>query len=431
MFCMAAQSLGYRVAVLDPGGDSPAGSVADRHLRAGYLDSAALSELASLCGAITTEFENVPAQSLAFLSRNAVVSPTAESVAIAQDRIAEKRFIGGCGIEVAPYAVIEAISDIDHAARVAPQLFPGVLKVSRFGYDGKGQARVADRDEAIAAFTQMGSAPCILEKRLLLAFELSVVVARDFSGATVIYPVAENIHRDGILAVSHVPSQSASPGIRQKATNAALTIARELNYAGVLCVEFFVLDDESIVVNEIAPRPHNSGHFSIDACATSQFEQQARILAGLPLGDARQHSPAIMLNLLGDLWFDPRGVDNKLPANDDNQRDSSPLKNIGDSSSVESVGGSSPSNGKEDSSPFKGEAGRGMGSHGSDNSSDHPREPDWAAVLAHPEAHLHLYAKRDARRRRKMGHVTITASSEYQAERTAREVAALLGIAPW
>ena len=404
MFCMAAQSLGYRVAVLDPGGDSPAGTVADRHLRAGYLDSAALSELASLCGAITTEFENVPAQSLAFLSRHAVVSPTAESVAIAQDRIAEKRFIGGCGIEVAPHAVTESIDDIDHAARNAPQLFPGVLKVSRFGYDGKGQARVADRDEAIAAFTRMGSAPCILEKRLLLAFELSVVVARDFSGATVIYPVAENIHRDGILAVSRVPSQSASPGIRQKATNAALTIARELNYAGVLCVEFFVLDDESIVVNEIAPRPHNSGHFSIDACATSQFEQQARILAGLPLGDVRQHSPAIMLNLLGDLWFDP--------------------------SPVESVGGSSPSNGKGDSSPFKGEAGRGMGSTGSDDS-DHAREPDWAAVLAYPEAHLHLYAKREARRRRKMGHVTITASSEYQAERTAREVAAMLGIAPW
>ncbi len=299
MFTMAAQSMGYKVMVLDPGADSPAGTVADRHLRAEYTDADALAEMAKRCAAATTEFENVPAESLQRLSEGCIVSPAAHSVAIAQDRIREKLFLAERGFGVAPFAVIR--SEADLAAAEIDGLFPGVLKVSRFGYDGKGQVRVASRGELEAAFRSLQSEPCVLEKFLALDKEVSVVVCRGFDDEVTTFPVSENQHAHGILDLSIVPAR-VSAEIAASARSRAVRLAQELDYRGVLCVEYFVVDDGSLLVNEIAPRPHNSGHYSIDACVTSQFEQQVRVMCSLPLGDTSQHCPAVMLNLLGDLW---------------------------------------------------------------------------------------------------------------------------------
>ncbi len=304
MFAMAAQSMGYRVTVLDPGAHSPAGSVADRHLQGDYLDVPSLRELASSCAGATTEFENVPADSLRFLAAHCVVSPAAESVAVAQDRIAEKTFLREAGIAVAPFQVIRAAEDLDGEGLSA--LLPGILKVSRFGYDGKGQTRVRSRDEVRAAWAGLGGEACVLERLLPLERELSVVVARGFDDQVVTFPVAENHHQDGILDVSIVPARVPA-ALAEQARRSALAIAERLDYRGVLCVEFFVLGDHTLLVNEIAPRPHNSGHYTIDACVTSQFEQQVRVLAGLPLGDASLHSPAVMVNILGEAWLNAGG----------------------------------------------------------------------------------------------------------------------------
>ena len=362
MFCHAAQSLGYRVAVLDPAEEGPAASVADHHVQAEYDDTAGLAKLATLCPAVTTEFENVPAASLRALAQRCQVGPGADAVAVVQDRIDEKAFIAAQGIPVAPHAAIRATTDLDGADAA---LFPGILKVARLGYDGKGQARVADRDEALAAYAAFGGVPCVLEALMPLDHEISVVLARGHDGQAQVFPVARNVHRDGILAVTTVGAP-LDPALVQQATDAALAIARGLDYRGVLCVEFFVLRDGRLVVNEIAPRPHNSGHYTIDACATSQFEQQARALAGQPLGSPRLLAPAVMLNLLGDIWFAP-GTDSQ-------------------------------------------------------------REPDWAGVLAVPGARLHLYGKREARRGRKMGHVTCVAPTLEEARADAAAVAAVLGL---
>ena len=299
MFTMAAQSMGYKVMVLDPGDQSPAGSVADAHLRADYLDQQALRQMANRCAAATTEFENVPAQSLAFLAGYGTVSPSAEAVAIAQDRIREKTFLANNGLDVAPFAVIADATALADPG-IAP-LFPGILKLARLGYDGKGQIRVSSPQESRNAFETLGGKPCVLEKFIDLALEVSVVVARGFDNAVVAYPVSENRHAQGILDISIVPAR-VSDALAQEARAAAIKIAERLDYRGVLCVEFFVLGDGALVVNEIAPRPHNSGHYTIDACVTSQFEQQARVLCNLPLGDTAMHCPAVMANLLGDVW---------------------------------------------------------------------------------------------------------------------------------
>ena len=430
MFAMAAQSLGYRVAVLDPARDGPAASVCDEHIEAGYLDAPALENLALQCSAVTTEFENVPAQSLAFLSEHCFTTPSAESVAVAQDRIAEKGFIASCGIAVVPHAVIESAADLD---QVADHLFPGILKASRLGYDGKGQVRIASRAEARDAFASLGATSAVFEKRVDLAYEISVVVARGADGATAIYAPAENLHRDGILAVTLVPSPSTTPAVEADAIAAALRIAHALDYVGVLCVEFFVTGDKTadeamanghvLLVNEIAPRPHNSGHYTIDACITSQFAQQARIAAGLPLGDTRRHGAAVMLNLLGDLWFvdrlsdaevvlQPRAeaaddVDAKATADVDRL-----LANAEAAIAVDDAAVPSPA------------------ARRAHDPAD-VAEPDWRAVLAHPGVNLHLYGKREARRGRKMGHVTIVAERPAEARRIALEVARVLGIAGW
>jgi 5-(carboxyamino)imidazole ribonucleotide synthase len=368
MFCFAAQAMGYRVAVLDPDEASPAGAVADRHLRAAYDDEASLTELARLCAAVSTEFENVPAASLDFLARTTFVSPAGRCVAVAQDRIAEKRFIAESGVAVAPHLVIEssdalaALEDDKIAA-----VLPGILKTARLGYDGKGQVSVRNAEEVREAHASLGGVACVLEKRLPLKFEVSALIARGANGTSVVYPLAQNTHRDGVLSHTIVPAPDATPTLVSQAQQAALQIADKLGYIGVLCVEFFILEDGSLVANEMAPRPHNSGHYTVDACATSQFEQQVRAMTGMPLGDTRQHSPAVMLNILGDVWF-PNG-----------------------------------------------------GKHACVT-------PPWHEVAAMPAARLHLYGKEEARPGRKMGHVNFTAATLDEARTAARDCARLLHI---
>ncbi|HEV8313079.1 MAG TPA: 5-(carboxyamino)imidazole ribonucleotide synthase [Burkholderiaceae bacterium] len=362
MFVHAAQALGYVTAVLDPDPDSPAGKVAHHHIHADYLDVKGLAQLADLSAAVTTEFENVPAQALATLANHCPVAPSAEAVAVCQDRAAEKAQFVRCGVACAPHAVIDNDAAL---AAVGDELLPGILKTARMGYDGKGQQRVRTRDELAAAWREFKRVPCVLEKMLPLAFELSVIVARSSSGAVTHFPLQRNLHRDGILAVTEVPAPGVSAELAQAAVDAAQRIAATMRYVGVLCVEFFVLEDGTLVANEMAPRPHNSGHYTIDACDASQFDLQVRAMTGLPLVAPRLHSPALMLNLLGDLWF--RG---------------------------------------------------GAVAH----------TPPWDAVLALPGVHLHLYGKSEARRGRKMGHLTITAADGEQAHATALRAAALLGI---
>jgi len=296
-FTMAAQTLGYRVMVLDPDADSPAGRSADLHLCAAFDDEAALDAMAERCAAVTTELEGVPAASLARLAGRCVVAPAAGAVAVAQDRISEKALLETV-VGVVPYAVIRTAAD---CARAPGALFPAILKTARLGYDGRGQARVADAAAAQAAFGRFGGVPCVLEKRVALARELSVVLARDGAGRIAVYAVAENRHVDGILDVSIVPAQ-VTPRTALQAREAAVAVAEALDYCGVMCLELFELEDGRLLANEMAPRPHNSGHWTLDAAAHSQFEQQVRVLAGLPLADPAQRAPAVMVNLLGDLW---------------------------------------------------------------------------------------------------------------------------------
>ncbi len=362
MFVQAAQAMGYFTAVLDPDPASPAGLVSHFHIQTDYLDEQGLAQLMQRCAAITTEFENVPAPALFTLGAHRPVAPGADAVGIAQNRIKEKAHFERCGVPVAPYAVIETPSQCD---AVAEGLFPGILKTARLGYDGKGQIRVATRAELAAAWDALRNVPCVLEKMLPLAAECSVIVARGWNGDMVHFHPQLNLHRDGILAVTQVfEGNLPLPGV-ERSIAATKAIADELRYVGVLCVEFFVLDDGSLVVNEMAPRPHNSGHYTLDACDVSQFDLQVRTLTGLPLVAPRHHSPAIMLNLLGDLWFDAAG---------------------------------------------------------------RPVTPAWSEVLALPGTHLHLYGKLDARKGRKMGHLNITGTSVEGVRATALQAASLLGI---
>ncbi|MEK8089718.1 5-(carboxyamino)imidazole ribonucleotide synthase [Thermithiobacillus plumbiphilus] len=303
MFTMAARTLGYRVVVLDPDPHSPAGSVADEQIIAPYADEAALTVLAGRCAAVTTEFENVPAASLDFLADRCLVRPGAAALRVAQDRIQEKTWLRGQGFATAPFAVVRNRRDLeDGFAGIGG---PALLKVSRFGYDGKGQARVDSLEEVRTAFRAMGEEACVLEGFLPLDRELSVVLARGCDGEIASFPVAENQHENGILDLSIVPAR-VGHATAQLARDMAESIARKLDYIGVLAVEFFLLSDGSLRINEIAPRPHNSGHYTLDACLTDQFEQQVRALCGLPLGDTRLLSPVVMLNLLGDVWCGER-----------------------------------------------------------------------------------------------------------------------------
>ncbi|MDR2852391.1 MAG: 5-(carboxyamino)imidazole ribonucleotide synthase [Burkholderiaceae bacterium] len=364
MFAHAAQQMGYFTTVLDPASDSSAGRVSHHHVHTDFLDGDGLARLARLADAVTIEFENVPAQALTSLAGDCRVAPDMRAVAIAQNRIREKAHFVQCGVPCAPYAVIESAGDI---GKIDAALLPGILKIAQLGYDGKGQQAVETHEQLSAAWQAVGQAPCVLEQRLALAGECSVVLARGSDAAMVHFAPQRNTHVEGILALTQAYEGAVPAAQAQRAIDAARAIAESLNYVGVLCVEFFILADGALVINEMAPRPHNSGHYTLDACDISQFDLQVRTLAGLPLSAPRQHSPAVMLNLLGDLWF-PQG-------------------------------------------------------------GDAPQEPPWAAALALPGVHLHLYGKTGPRRGRKMGHLTVTAASAPAVCATAARAARALGIA--
>lgn len=350
MFTVAAKTMGYRVTVLDPDPNAPAARFADCHLCAPYDDAAALAQLAQ-CAAVTTEFENVNADAMRQLAAHTRVSPSGDCVAVAQNRIAEKARIRAAGLPTAPYQVIESEADIDESSL---KLLPGVLKTATLGYDGKGQIRVGSLEQLRAAFAQLNGVPCVLEQLVDLRSEISVLVCRLRAGEAVTFDPAENLHENGILAYSLVPARQPEP-LREQARQMALRLAEELDYVGVLAVELFVVgEDNQLLVNEIAPRPHNSGHHTIDACLSSQFEQQVRLMCGLPPADTALLTPVCMANILGDVW---------------------------------------------------GEDGR---------------EPHWQAVLAVPQAKLHLYGKTAARTGRKMGHFTVRAADADAAFDAAR-----------
>ena len=362
MFTVAARTLGYRVTVLDPDPLSPAAEFATGHLNTAYTDPASLEELARTCAAVTTEFENAPANALEAIATRTVVRPRGASVAVAQDRRREKGFFAERGFPLGAWAAIG--SPDDFAPGLARVKLPALLKTASLGYDGKGQAPIKVPGDLAAAFAKWKGVPCVLEELLDLERELSVVLARAESGEIAVFPVAENRHAGGILDVSIAPARVPEE-LQREAASLASRLAQALDYVGVLAVEMFVVGGR-LLLNEIAPRPHNSGHYTIDACRTSQFEQQVRVLCGLPLGDPSQHSPAVMVNLLGDIWR--------------------------------------PSTGSAKA------------------------EPDWGAVLKHPGAHLHLYGKRETRPGRKMGHVTVCESTPRQALEVAMAIRRDLGI---
>ena len=299
MFTSAANELGYRVCVVEPDEHSPAGQIADEHIIAAYDDESALHYLADNCAVVTTEFENISAPALQSLAEKTLVRPRAEAIEKAQNRIVEKAFIRECGLLTAPYGVITTSSEI--ATAVEEVEFPCILKTARFGYDGKGQITVHSADEVKDGYAHFNSADCVLEQRIDLDIEISVVLARNSAGEAHCHPVAENIHVDGILHKSIVPA-NVDESISKAAQAAAIRMADKLDYIGVLAVEFFVSKQGELLVNEIAPRTHNSGHYSLDACVTSQFEQQVRMVCNLPFGDTRLLSPVVMINMLGDLW---------------------------------------------------------------------------------------------------------------------------------
>lgn len=299
MFTTAAQTMGYNVVVLDPDTNSPAGIIADQHICAKYTDEAALSQLAELCDGITTEFENIPATTLAFLEQKTAVHPSSKALAATQNRINEKEFIASLGIPVAPFVAIRSTTDIDTSDETIQ--FPAILKVATFGYDGKGQVVCQTKEDVYTAFESLGQVESVLEQRINLEREVSTVLARSQSGVVSNFPVAENVHVNGILHSTTVPS-FIPQAQADTATQMADKIADALAYVGVMAVEFFVSKEADILVNEIAPRPHNSGHFTLDACQTSQFEQQVRMLCNLPSGNCELVSPVVMINILGDVW---------------------------------------------------------------------------------------------------------------------------------
>ncbi|MCB6183393.1 5-(carboxyamino)imidazole ribonucleotide synthase [Leeia sp. TBRC 13508] len=345
MFTVAAKTMGYQVTVLDPDPNAPAARFADEHLCAAFDDQAALEKMAANCAAITTEFENVNANSMKWLAQSTFVSPRGECVEIAQDRIREKTFFRDAGLPTAPFLAIEKASDLE----VDLSLYlPGILKTARMGYDGKGQVRVKTKEELLTAWQQLKETACVLEKMMPLKTEVSAIVTRSVSGDCAVFPVSENHHFEGILDVSIVPA-NVTDAVKTSAAAAAKTVASSLGYVGVLAIEFFVLADDSLVVNEMAPRPHNSGHYTLDATTVSQFQQQVRAMCGLPPGDATLLKPVAMVNLLGDVW---------------------------------------PGAGTADC-----------------------KEPDWSSMMSEPSGFLHLYGKKEARVARKMGHYNLLGSN--------------------
>ena len=340
-FTIAAQKMGYSVVVLDPDDKSPAGKIANKHICKPYDDLEALDQLKAICRLVTTEFENIPAETLRYLEKDIIVRPSSKAISIAQNRIKEKEFLKKCGMPVGTYVVIDTMESISKLDLNKVLIFPGILKKAEFGYDGKGQIHVNNKDELEAAFIAFNSTPCTLELKLDLDSEFSVVLARSVDAQFVVYPVIRNHHEAGILDVSFI-SGIDPEGEQGTYISLAKKVANELNYIGVMAVEFFISNNH-LYVNEIAPRPHNSGHFSIDACVYNQFDQQVLTLIGnKPKNEATKFPISLMLNILGDLWF---------------------------------------RNGKKMEPKFE--------------------------MIAGPGISLHLYGKADPRKGRKMGHITI------------------------
>jgi 5-(carboxyamino)imidazole ribonucleotide synthase len=362
MLAQAASRLGVHTVTLDPASNSPISDLQTKQIESAFTTKRSLDQLGFFCDFITLEFENIPADAIEYLEGIVNVRPSSRGVAIAQDRIKEKQCFAESGLYVVAHTPVSSASD---SSRAAPNLFPGILKTRRLGYDGKGQKSVANRSQLLAAWRELGEVPCVLEERVDLAAEISVVVARGHDGHAVHLPVQLNQHRDGILWTSQVPARGIPPALQRRAVAATRRLADHLGYVGVLCCEFFITADGRLLANEMAPRPHNSGHHSIDSCDLSQFDLQLRTTLGWPLQQPRRHSAAVMLNLLGDLWFQSAGE---------------------------------------------------------------ARAPNWSELLALPGVHLHLYGKSEARPGRKMGHLTVTAPTLGKAQAVAQKAADMLNL---
>lgn len=389
MFAQAAQSLGYRVHVYEPQVGCPAGAVANREVNASYEDAGALREFARGVDVVTYEFENIPAAALAGIAAVVPLHPRADVLHTTQNRQREKAWLRANGFPHVAYA--EAL-DGDIAAAVGQVGLPCVVKTADFGYDGKGQMKLttaADLEQAVAIFR---GRRCVVEAWCEFTCELSVIVARSSAGETRAFPVAENIHTQHILDFSIVPARvTAEVAVRAEAL--AEQIAAKLGVVGLLAVELFLTTAGELVVNELAPRPHNSGHWSLDGCETSQFEQHVRAVCGLPLGGVAVREPTVMVNILGDAWY--------APAADE----------------VDQAGAGAVCEGAGANEAARGDT-KGAG--------ERPRFPNWSAVLAEPRAKLHLYGKSEPRRARKMGHFTVRAADVETALARARELKARL-----
>ena len=296
MLSVAASRLGLKTHIFEPGAQPPAGQVADRVTTAGYDDVSALRAFGTGVDVITYEFENIPTAALDILEALAPIHPGREALRVSQDRLVEKEFIAGCGLSVAPHAAVFDLHDLTRA--ISAVGLPAILKTRRFGYDGKGQVRISTAAEAAEAMEAMAGAPAILEGFVRFTREVSVIVARGTDGAVASYDPGENVHRDGILATTTVPA-TLTDAQRQAARTAAERLVTALDYVGVMGVELFVTDT-GLMVNEIAPRVHNSGHWTQNGCVIDQFEQHIRAVAGWPLGDGARHADVVMENLIGD-----------------------------------------------------------------------------------------------------------------------------------
>jgi 5-(carboxyamino)imidazole ribonucleotide synthase len=348
MFAIAARRMGYRVHTLSPDEDTPTGQVADLEIQASYDDLEAVRAFASGVDVVTFEFENVPAATAEAAAAHAPVRPAGEVLHITQHRLREKAYLARHGFPVAPFAPSASLEELHYALALVGT--PAILKSAGFGYDGKGQYAISTPGGAEAAWAQLDR-EAVVERRIDFECELSVVAVRGYDGAFVHYGTVRNHHVNGILDVTVAPAM-VPPEVEAEAVRIAHGVLDQLQVVGVLCVEFFLTRDGELLINELAPRPHNSGHFSIDACVSSQFEQQLRAVCELPLGDSAMLRPAAMVNLLGELWQEG--------------------------------------------------------------------EPDWKAMLAHPDAKLHLYGKLEPRVGRKMGHITVIGATPEDAERRAR-----------
>lgn len=366
MLAIAAKQMGYQIAIIEPDTNCPAKLFANHHIMSKYDDKDGLDQLAKISSVITTEFENVPAGSIEYLEQKTIVYPKHHAIATTQNRIAEKIFFNTAGIKTTKY---QPINNIDDVHKVDLDIFPAILKTNTLGYDGKGQIKVYSVDELNIAFQTLEQVPCILEKMVHLFKEVSIMVARN-QNEIVCYPVAENIHTNGILDTTIVPAQ-IDEKISAQIELAAKTIIAQLDYIGILGIEFFITTDHQILANEMAPRPHNSGHYTIDACLTSQFEQQVRAICDLKLGSTELLTHAVMLNLLGDIW--PKTNDSAT--------------------------------------------------------SSHNNAPPWDKILSkYDNVKLHLYDKTKARIGRKMGHLTVLGKETSALLAQTIEIKQILGI---